>query len=645
MKEWQPRPNGRNPSKLLGVTVQSYNADKFKNKLTLSSESIEIGETVTLTAEGDSPPGSTYYYWDTRYIPTTWTSTEPGKTGSFILGEDGRYTAQYTPTYQGHFDIDVKFMLQRFHGGIWNNEIEASLTTSPLPRLIVTRPPPQFADSDKNSLTASPSEVSLGGSVTLTAEGDRQEATTGNTNDDRYIPVSWTSEESGKSGTFTKDSNGNYTSDYTPSATGSYLVTATFQKHMLFEGTWYDYGKDTKTTTVTVTLPTEPTEASSGNNSVSANPSSVTAGTEVTLTAEGDRQSADGVLAGDERYVPVSWSSTESGKAGLFAKGDDAIYTSDYTPVTAGTYSVTATFQMQAWDGTSWNDVSGATDTKTTTVTVTAAPELPDANAGNNSVSANPSSVTSGATVTLTAVGDRQSAEGAFSGYERYLPVSWTSTESGKMGTFTKNNNGDYTSDYLTSAAGSYTITALFQRQSWDGTVWVPDGDETDTKTTTVTVIAAPEPTEAKADNNSVSASPSSVATGKEVTLTAAGDRQSADGTLVGDERYVPVSWSSTESGKTGTFTKDNNGKYTAAYTPLAAGNYTVTATFQKQTWNGTAWSDVSGATDTKTATVTVTAAPEPPTEAKADNNSVSASPSSVATGKEVTLTAAGDRQ
>ncbi|MFF2886263.1 hypothetical protein ACFVSO_05465, partial [Paenibacillus sp. NPDC057967] len=66
---------------------------------------------------------------------------------------------------------------------------------------------------------------------------------------------------------------------------------------------------------------------------------------------------------------------------------------------------------------------------------------------------------------------------------------------------------------------------------------------------------------------------------------------ESADGTLVGDERYVPLSWSSTESGKTGTFTKDNNGKYTTAYTPSTVGSHTVTATFQKQTWNGTAWS------------------------------------------------------
>ncbi|WP_165867464.1 S-layer homology domain-containing protein [Paenibacillus pinisoli] len=646
-KEWKEVKNGRDLSKLLGVIVESFEADKFKNKLTLSSTTINVGEAVTLTAEGDSPPGSTYYHWDTRYIPTTWSSTELGKTGSFTLDDDGSYTAQYAPGNQGRFEIDVKFMLQRWYDGRWNDQYEESLATSPLPALTVNRPPAKTANPDNNSLTASPSEVSLGGSVTLTAKGDREEASTGNTYDERFVPISWTSEENGKSGTFTKDSNGNYTSAYTPSAAGSYDVTATFHKEMLFDGIWYYTGTDMKPTTVTVTVPTEPTEASPGNNSVSANPSSVTAGIAVTLTAEGDRQSAEGVLEGDERYVPVGWSSTENGKAGTFTKDNNGSYISDYTPASAGTYTVTATFQLQKWDGTAWSDVSGATDMKTATVTATAAPEAPEANAGNNSVSANPGSVIAGATVTLTAVGDRQSADGAFVGYERYMPVSWSSTESGKMGTFTKDNNGKYTSDYMTSAAGSYTITALFQKQAWNGISWVAVADATDTKMTTVTVTAIPEPTEADADNNSVSASPSSVTAGTAVSLTAEGDRQSADGTLDGDERYVPVSWSSTESGKTGTFAKDNNDKYTSTYTPSAAGTYTVTATFQMQTWNGTAWVSVTGASNTKTTTVTVTAAPEPeePTEADADNNSVSASPSSVTAGTAVTLTASGDRQ
>ncbi len=115
--------------------------------------------------------------------------------------------------------------------------------------------------------------------------------------------------------------------------------------------------------------------------------------------------------------------------------------------------------------------------------------------------------------------------------------------------------------------------------------------------------IAAP--ATANAANNSVSSSSASVTAGSTVTLTASGDRQSQAGTIIGDERYVPLSWSSTESGKSGNFMLGVG--YTSSYATAAAGNYTVTATFLKQSWNGTSW--VNGTNDTKTISITVTEA------------------------------------
>lgn len=112
-------------------------------------------------------------------------------------------------------------------------------------------------------------------------------------------------------------------------------------------------------------------------------------------------------------------------------------------------------------------------------------------------------------------------------------------------------------------------------------------------------------PTTANASNNSVSASPVTVAAGSITTLVAAGDRQNASGTVSGDERYIPVSWTSTETGMSGSFTA-SSGVYTSAYTPASAGSYTVTATFQKQTYDGASWSDTASSTDTKTVEVTV---------------------------------------
>ncbi|MGN7411165.1 S-layer homology domain-containing protein, partial [Paenibacillus sp. SAF-068] len=153
---------------------------------------------------------------------------------------------------------------------------------------------------------------------------------------------------------------------------------------------------------------------------------------------------------------------------------------------------------------------------------------------------------------------------------------------------------------------------ATFQKQKWNGTHWLDVIGETDTKTTLVTVTAPTnptnptDPTNANTDSNKVGVSQNSVTMGEAITLTAEGDRQSVEGAVAGDERYVPVSWISTEIGKVGTFIKNNNGSYTAIYRPAVAGSYTVTAIFQKQTWNGTAW--VSGTSDRKTTMVRVTA-------------------------------------
>ena len=60
--------------------------------------------------------------------------------------------------------------------------------------------------------------------------------------------------------------------------------------------------------------------------------------------------------------------------------------------------------------------------------------------------------VGTGSTVTITASGNRQTAEGLADGDTRYVPVRWDSDETGKGGTFTLTGS-NYTSDYTTSTA------------------------------------------------------------------------------------------------------------------------------------------------------------------------------------------------
>ncbi|GBF76420.1 hypothetical protein PA598K_04889 [Paenibacillus sp. 598K] len=112
-----------------------------------------------------------------------------------------------------------------------------------------------------------------------------------------------------------------------------------------------------------------PTKADASNNTITLDRSSVTAGDTVRITAAGDRQHEVGTLPGEERYYPVEWSSTESEKYGVFTLSDQ-VYSSSYTPSTAGQHLIEVTFQKQSWNGTDWIDMT--TDPKTIALTVNA---------------------------------------------------------------------------------------------------------------------------------------------------------------------------------------------------------------------------------------------------------------------------------
>lgn len=223
-------------------------------------------------------------------------------------------------------------------------------------------------------------------------------------------------------------------------------------------------------------------KADASNNTITLHRGRAAAGETVTITAAGDRQAASGSVAGDEKFIPTIWSSTEAGKNGSFVwNAEEGAYMSSYAASEAGTHEVTATFQMQSWNGSSW--VNGAADTKTVTLQV----YTPIDNAGN-SLSISPSSAVVGQTVTITSEGHRQSIAPAIIGDERYYPIAWSSTEAGKSGVFTVTGQV-YQSAYIPSAAGEFTITATYRKQVWDGASWVDD--ITDTKTVSLTVKAA----------------------------------------------------------------------------------------------------------------------------------------------------------
>ncbi|MDR3593934.1 IPT/TIG domain-containing protein [Clostridium sp.] len=142
--------------------------------------------------------------------------------------------------------------------------------------------------------------------------------------------------------------------------------------------------------------------ANASNNSFSVDPNSISLGDSVTITAEGDRQSAYssivGNVTGDECYIPTIWSSDDGATASFTLSGSS--YTAQYTPSTAGNHIITATYELYRWNSGNglWEDAE-STNTKTASLTVnTAAPTV-------TAVSPASGIITGGNTVTITGTG------------------------------------------------------------------------------------------------------------------------------------------------------------------------------------------------------------------------------------------------
>jgi len=378
--------NGLYFEKQFTITIIKTDVNKanaLNNTVTLDHSIVASGATVAVIAMGDRQSANGSATGDEKYIPTTWTSTETGKNGSFIWNAgEGAYTSSYAASEAGTHTVTATFQKQTWDGSVWVSGATDTKTVT----LQVYTP----TNTAGNSLNISPSSIVVGQTVTITAEGNRQSITPTIIGDERYLPISWNSTEAGKSGVFTV-SGQVYQSSYTPAAAGVYTITATYQKQVWDGASWVNGITDTNTATLTVTL--APT-ANAANNTLALNLSSVNEGGTLTITVAGDRQNAVGTVLGEERYFPTTWSSTENGKSGIFTVSGQ-VYSSSYTATIAGSYSITAAFQKQSWNGTKW--INGTTDTKTISLTVNAV-STDDSSDSDDSNGETPSSPATGNT-------------------------------------------------------------------------------------------------------------------------------------------------------------------------------------------------------------------------------------------------------
>ena len=618
------------------------------------------------------------------------------------------------------------------------------------------------ADAANNTCSVSPGTVLVGGSVTLTASGDRQSAEGSVVGDERYIPTAWTSTESGKNGIFTH-SGGSYTSSYTSSAAGSYTVAFTFQKQSWDGSAWADVSGATDTKTTTLTVAAVPTDficaaaststvgfsftAAGGGDAISlklmvssdggatwnmAATSAALSGSSASTIATGLTPGtsysfkltvSDGTNSGDSNAVSVTTCTSTPGTLSGLAQGDivklggknwivlnpgtgylmlkeyclirsfdldsskDTTAVFDPTSLTNAAYYINNTFlsSLSAVDQALIQDKSWTTGSRTNEAASTVSCKVGLISYNEFLAYYNASDIynntyyywtrtPSGFGIWTVFPHGGLLNDGAYYDGNSIRPTVYLSPSTVIFGSGTSENpyvveaDAGYIAAYsipgqissvidaaahtvdvtmpagtsvtglvaafsLTSGA-SATVDAVAQTSgttSNDYTTprtYVVAAQNGETKNWVVTIHVG---TAASAANNTYSISLSNVLVGSTATITAAGDRQSASGSVVGDERYIPVSWTSTESGKSGAFNLSDS-SFTSSYVPSAAGIYTVTIIYQKQSWDGSAWADVSGDTDVKTTTLTASAAFVPVT-------GITGVPSSATAGTDLTLT------
>lgn len=145
-------------------------ASKDKNSVKLSSSTVSAADTLTITADGDRQGEAGASFDDERYIPTTWVSTEKGKTGSFTLSE-GSYTSSYVPDASGCYTVTASFKKQIWNGSSWvdSNPVVTetkteSVTVNPADSVIT----PSTSNFDKYECAAQNADIP----VTITLKGN-----------------------------------------------------------------------------------------------------------------------------------------------------------------------------------------------------------------------------------------------------------------------------------------------------------------------------------------------------------------------------------------------------------------------------------------------------------------------------------------
>ncbi|GFZ94672.1 hypothetical protein GCM10008018_46300 [Paenibacillus marchantiophytorum] len=89
------------------------------NTVSINPSTTAVGQKVTLETSGDLQSMTKPEAGDERFIASSWSSTEAGKSGAFSVTDAVYSYSDYTPQSPGNYTVTVMFTKQKWDGGAW----------------------------------------------------------------------------------------------------------------------------------------------------------------------------------------------------------------------------------------------------------------------------------------------------------------------------------------------------------------------------------------------------------------------------------------------------------------------------------------------------------------------------------------------
>jgi adhesin/invasin len=524
------------------VTASAGPISPATSVVSVSSSSVASGNTVTLTLQGKDAAGTNVAAGGATIVfSTTGSGTSAGTIGATTDNANGTYTASFTGTTTG----TPKSIQATINGAV---------VSTALPTVTVT---PGAFSASQSQVSVSSAAVVTGHTTTVTATlrdaAGNQLASGGST-------VAFTLGAGSSGGTFgavTDNANGTYSAVFTAGAAGTArTVGATVG------GTAISSTLPTITVTATAAGP-----ISAATSTVTVGSATVISGATTTITLQA-KDAAGVSLGSGGATVVISLEANAAGKSdgtvGSVTDNANGTYSATFTATTAGTArAVQATIN------------GAAVTTAMPTLTVTPGAISP----AQSTVSVGSATVVSGSATTVTlqakdAAGNTITSGGATVAFA----LGATGTSTGNFSAVSDNGNGTYTASFTGMLAGTARSIAA-----------TIGGSSVTTAQPAIAVTVGP----ISPLTSLVSISTANVASNATATVTLQG-KDAAGNTLTTGAGNPTVAFNlsgaGTSNGSFGSVTNNNNGTWTATFTPNAAGSTrTVTATIDAATVQTTA--------------------------------------------------------